>query len=73
MIIDGKICFLVIIWDKCIFNIIMFFFKFFKFLWLRVFLKWLKYVIYKIMCFIYFENFVYLLDWNKGVKVLNFF
>lgn len=72
MIIDGKICFLVIIWDKCIVNIIMFFFIL-KFLWLRVFLNWLKYVIYKIMCFIYFENFVYLLDWNKGVKVLNFF
>lgn len=45
-----------------IFLILLCFFVFFKFLLLRVFLKWLKYVIYKIMCFIYFENFVYLLD-----------
>lgn len=61
MIIDGKICFLVIIWDKYILILLGFFFIL-KFLLLRVFLKWLKYVIYKIMCFIYFENFVYLLD-----------
>lgn len=47
------------------------FFVFFKFSLSRVFLKWSKYVIYKIMCFIYSENSVYLLDWNKGAKVSN--
>lgn len=73
MIIDGKICFLVIIWDKCIFNIMMFFF-YFKIFMIKSIFKVVKICdILKIMCFIYFENFVYLLDWNKGVKVLNFF